>query len=104
MRLGDLIDWGEDNGVDSSFMDGSYVRQVLDATAAVNAKYPEGRNAFGGTPSVYINGELLGNETYSATDFPEAVRAASPGTVDTRPAAGDGSAEPSASPSASPPV
>lgn len=59
-------------------MDGSHVRSVLDATAAVNAKYSEGANAFGGTPSIYINGTLLGNETYSATDFREAVLAAPP--------------------------
>lgn len=105
MRLNDLIEWGEDNGVDSSFMDGSHVRSVLDATAAVNAKYSEGANAFGGTPSIYINGTLLGNETYSATDFREAVLAAPPGQVDTRPAAEeDTDATPSEPSSPSPPA
>ncbi|GAA3976406.1 thioredoxin domain-containing protein [Thermobifida alba] len=102
MRLSELIEWGEDNGVDSSFLDGSYVRTVLDATAAVNAKYSEGANAFGGTPSIYVNGELLGNETYSATDFREVVRSAPAGEVDTRPAVQDDSVTPSASPSSPP--
>ncbi|MEY9212921.1 thioredoxin domain-containing protein [Thermobifida halotolerans] len=104
MRLSDLVEWGEDNGVDSSFMAGSYVETVLDATAAVNTKYSEGDNAFGGTPSIYVNGELLGNETYSATDFREAVEAAPPGEVDTLPAVRDDATAPSASPSSSPPA
>jgi protein-disulfide isomerase len=92
MSLRDLIDWGSDNGVDASFLDGTYVGGLIDATAAVGEKYAEGDNAFGSTPSIYVNGTLLGNEAYSGNGIEEAVESAEPGEVDTRPLATDDSA------------
>ncbi|GAB3205932.1 DsbA family protein [Marinactinospora thermotolerans] len=87
MRLHELMEWGRGNGVDDSFLDGTYVGEVLDATAAVNDRYSSGENAFQGTPSVYINGQLQGNDIYTVDGLTDAVEAASPGQVDTEPLA-----------------
>lgn len=103
MRLNELIAWGEENGVDASFLDGTYVKQIIDATGAVHEKYPpDTPNAFEGTPSVYVNGTKLGNEAYSANGIADAVSAAEPGEVGTEPLASDGGAATSGSPSEEP--
>ncbi|TDQ48522.1 DsbA family protein [Actinorugispora endophytica] len=102
MRLAELMEWGSDNGVDATFLDDTYVGELLDATAAVNAKYSEGDNAFAGTPSVYVNGVLMGNEAYTVNGLVQAVEDAEAGEPDTLPVAGDDSMAPAESPSSSP--
>lgn len=106
----DLVEWGTEVGIDdSAFADrveaeselvdrfyddsadvdlnGSYVQEILEATAAVNERYPSGgADEFVGTPSVYVNGELLGDEIYSSGGLNSAVEDAEPGSVDTQPA------------------
>ncbi|RCV49330.1 DsbA family protein [Marinitenerispora sediminis] len=97
MTLPDLMAWGDEHGVDSSFLDGTYVGELLDATAAVNARYPSGDNRFSGTPSIYIDGTLQGNDVYRVNGLTRAVEEAAPGEVDTRPLSADDSATPSPS-------
>src|SRR5690606_37194928 len=89
MPVTDLIAWGDENGHDSSFLDDTYVQQVLQATADVNGRY-SGAQAFGGTPSVYLNGQKMGDEMYSASGLRDAVAAAGPGEVQSEPLEGDG--------------
>ncbi|MDS1269344.1 thioredoxin domain-containing protein [Lipingzhangella sp. LS1_29] len=105
----DLIAWGEDVGIDAPEfaervhseselieryyddsvdvdLGGSYVEEVLEATASVNERYPAGSaDAFTGTPTVYVNGERLGNEMYSSRGLRGAVEDADPGSTDTQP-------------------
>ncbi|GAA3727242.1 protein-disulfide isomerase [Spinactinospora alkalitolerans] len=100
MTLSDLREWGRDQGVDDSFLDGTYVGELLDTTAAAYGRY-EGDNRFGGTPSVYINGELQGNNVYDASGLTEAVESAQAGEVDTEPLSTDDAATPGPSPSES---
>ncbi|MBV2362553.1 DsbA family protein [Streptomonospora nanhaiensis] len=103
MGLSGLIDWGQENGVDGSFLEGTYVREAIDSTSAVEDRYASGANAFGGTPAVYVNGTLLGNEAYSGNGIQEAVEQAEPGEVDTEPlTAGGSAADASPQPDASP--
>lgn len=102
MQLEELMAWGDDNGVDSSFLDGTYVGDLLDATAAVNARYAGTGQDFRGTPSVYVNGVLMGDDAYTSRGLVRAVEAASPGQPNTAPLAGDDSVTPEASPSATP--
>lgn len=92
MSLDELVAWGSEHGAEPPDLEGSYVQEVLDATAAVNAKYPEGSNAFQGTPSVYVNGERLGDDMYTVRGLRSAVEDAASATVDTRPLAASGSA------------
>lgn len=111
MPVTDLIAWGDENGVDSSFLDDTYVREILESTGAVNERY-DGENAFEGTPSVYLNGAKMGNEMYSASSLRSAVAEAEPGEPQSTPAdgaesgadgegsGGDAGATPSTSPSA----
>ncbi|GLU45921.1 DsbA family protein [Nocardiopsis ansamitocini] len=83
---------------DDSFLAGSYVEQILAATNAVKDRY-EGPNAFGGTPSVYINGELYTGGIDNPIDLADTIEAASPGEPDTRPQSTDDNS-PSPSPTA----
>lgn len=93
MALDELVQWGDENGLDSSFMDGTYVEEVVQATGEVKRKYPED---FQGTPAVFVNGSALGNEVYSADGMKQAVQDAKAGTVGTEPAASGDNASPSA--------
>lgn len=93
MVLSDLLDWGADNGHDPSFLDGTYTGQIIEATENAYTRY-SGDNAFQGTPSVYINGELLDNDTaMTARGLNEAIDSAQPGEVDTQPTGDGGGAE-----------
>lgn len=88
LSVGELMDWGEESGaVDAPDLDGTYVRQILDATTAVDERYSDGENEFTGTPSIYVNGELLDLRQQAMTrdDLRDAVVGASPGDVDTSP-------------------
>ncbi|GAA3743595.1 DsbA family protein [Salinactinospora qingdaonensis] len=102
MTIPELMEWGADRGIDFSFLEGTYVNEVLDATWAVNERYSSGENAFSGTPAVYINGQLQTGNFYDPQVLTSAVQSAEPGSVDTQPAAGDDSLQPSgdASPAA----
>ncbi len=85
MVLTDLIAWGADNGHDPSFLEGTYTGEIIDATGTAYTRY-SGENEFRGTPSVYINGELLDNNTaMTARGLTEAIDSAGDGEVDTRP-------------------
>jgi protein-disulfide isomerase len=88
MTGGEVLDWGEDQGVDPPDLDGTYVRQVVDATSAAHERYPQGADAFTGTPAVYVDGTQLDLSTQAMTTdgLREAVAAAEPGEVDTAPA------------------
>ncbi|NYH50928.1 protein-disulfide isomerase [Nocardiopsis arvandica] len=93
MVLSDLLAWGEENGHDSSFLDGTYTGQIIEATGNAYTRY-SGDNAFRATPSVYVNGELLDNNTaMTARGLDEAIDSAEPGEVDTRPMGDGGGAE-----------
>nr|WP_246422014.1 DsbA family protein [Nocardiopsis mwathae] len=85
MTAGELIAWGDGNGVDGSFMDGTYVKETLEATNAASARY-SGSDKFEGTPSIYINGSKLGNEAFDPRQLKKAILDASPGEADTDPA------------------
>lgn len=87
MVLTDLISWGADNGHDPSFLEGTYTGEIIDATGTAYTRY-SGENEFRGTPSVYINGELLANIT--ARGLSEAIASAGDGEVDTQPMGDDG--------------
>ncbi|ASU83489.1 thioredoxin [Nocardiopsis gilva YIM 90087] len=93
MTTGDLLEWGDDNGVDSSFLDGTYVKETLDATNAVNTRYT-GDNKFEGTPSIYLNGSKMGNEAYNPQQLKQAILDADPGEVQSKPLASDEGAQP----------
>ncbi|WP_184080232.1 DsbA family protein [Nocardiopsis mwathae] len=95
MTVGELIAWGDDNGVDGSFMDGTYVKETLEATNAAYARY-SGGDKFEGTPSIYINGSKLGNEAFNPQQLKKAILDASPGEVDTKPLASDDGDAPAA--------
>ncbi|WP_232524179.1 DsbA family protein [Nocardiopsis gilva] len=83
MTVGELIEWGDDNGVDSSFLDGTYVGEVITATSSVSDRY-SGDDAFVGTPSVYINGKMVDHDdAFKPKALKKAVKDASPGEVDT---------------------
>lgn len=93
MALPDLIAWGEENGHDSSFLDGTYTGEIIDATGAAYTRY-SGENAFSGTPSVYINGEILDNDaTMTVRGLSDAIDSAGPGQVESEPADDGGGAE-----------
>lgn len=105
MGVAELIAWGDENGLDSSFLQDTYVKEVIDATSAVKERYSSGANAFGGTPAVYVNGELMGDAAFSGDGVRNAVKEAGAGEVDTEPldgaasgAAADASPDPQASP------
>ncbi|KIH97329.1 thioredoxin [Streptomonospora alba] len=98
MGLAGLIEWGGDNGVDGSFLQDTYVKEVIDATAAVKDRYSSGANAFGGTPSVYVNGEKMGDAAFSGDGVRDAVQQAEPGEVSTEPLAAGAGADAGASP------
>ncbi len=100
----ELMEWGEEQGIDSSFLDGSYVQEVLNATGAANDRY-EGDNAFSSTPSVYINGEIVDQDTaFAADDLRAAIEEAGPGEVAGEPlAAGDETESDNADESGRPP-
>jgi protein-disulfide isomerase len=90
MVLSDLISWGADNGHDPSFLEGTYTGEIIDATGTAYTRY-SGANEFRGTPSVYINGELLDNNTaMTARGLTEAIASAGDGEVDTEPMVDDG--------------
>ena len=85
MVLPDLIAWGEEEGHDPSFLDGTYTGEIIDATGTAYTRY-SGDNEFRGTPSVYVNGELLDNNTaMTARGLSEAIASAGDGEVDTEP-------------------
>lgn len=89
----ELMEWGDEQGIDSSFLEGSYVEEVIDATNEANARY-EGENAFSSTPSVYVNGQSVDNQTvFSASGLRSAVEDAEPGEVTTEPLASDNDAD-----------
>ncbi|CAL9399366.1 hypothetical protein SUDANB121_01439 [Nocardiopsis dassonvillei] len=89
MVLTDLLAWGADNGHDPSFLDGTYTGELIDATGDAYTRY-SGDNAFRGTPSVYLNGVLLDNNTaMTVRGLSEAIASADPGKVETQPL-GDG--------------
>lgn len=93
MVLADLMTWGADNGHDPSFLEGTYTGQIIEATGNAYTRY-SGENAFRGTPSVYINGELLDNDTaMTARGLNEAIASAEPGEVDGAPLGDGGGAE-----------
>ena len=93
MVLADLMTWGADNGHDPSFLEGTYTGQIIEATGNAYTRY-SGENAFRGTPSVYINGELLDNDTaMTARGLNEAIASAEPGEVDGVPLGDGGGAE-----------
>ncbi|GAA4905633.1 DsbA family protein [Streptomonospora salina] len=103
MGVAGLIEWGGDNGVDGSFLEDTYVREVIDATGAVKDRYSAGANAFAGTPSVYVNGEKMGDAAFSGDGVRDAVEQAGPGEVSTEAlAAGTGDAGASPEPEVSP--
>ncbi|MBE2997300.1 thioredoxin domain-containing protein [Nocardiopsis sp. HNM0947] len=86
MVLPDLLAWGEDNGHDTSFLDGTYTGEIIDATGTAYTRY-SGENAFRGTPSVYVNGELLDNDdAMTVRGLTDTVEAAGPGQVESEPA------------------
>ncbi len=93
MVLTDLLAWGADHGHDPSFLEGTYTGQIIEATGNAYTRY-SGDNAFRGTPSVYINGELLDNNSaMTARGLNEAIASAEPGEVDTEPVSDGGGAE-----------
>ncbi|MEU1899937.1 thioredoxin domain-containing protein [Nocardiopsis dassonvillei] len=93
MVLSDLLAWGAEHGHDPSFLEGTYTGQIIEATGNAYTRY-SGDNAFRGTPSVYINGELLDNDTaMTARGLNEAIASAEPGEVDTQPTGDGGGAE-----------
>ncbi|MUL40785.1 thioredoxin domain-containing protein [Streptomonospora sp. PA3] len=98
MGLSGLMEWGDDNGVDSSFLQDTYVQEVIDATGAVKDRYSSGANAFNGTPSVYVNGGKMGDAAFSGDGVRDAVERAEPGKVSTEPLAAGAGATADASP------
>ncbi|WP_067602966.1 DsbA family protein [Nocardiopsis listeri] len=93
MVLTDLLAWGADNGHDPAFLDGTYTGEIIDATGTAYTRY-SGDNMFRGTPAVYINGELLDNNSaMTARGLSEAIASAGAGEVETEPAADGGDAE-----------
>ncbi|MBB4931026.1 protein-disulfide isomerase [Lipingzhangella halophila] len=90
MTMSELMEWGNEQGIDSSFLDGSFVKEVLDATDAADARY-EGENQFSSTPSVYINGQLVDQDTaFSPERLRAAIEDAGPGEVSSEPLASGG--------------
>jgi len=93
MVLSDLIAWGADNGHDPSFLDGTYTGEIITATGTAYTRY-SGDNTFRGTPSVYLNGELLDNNTaMTVRGLNEAIASAGAGEIDTQPMGDGGGAE-----------
>ncbi|SHJ25564.1 Thioredoxin [Nocardiopsis flavescens] len=93
MVLSDLLAWGADNGHDPGFLEGTYTGELIDATGAAYTRY-SGDSAFRGTPSVYINGVLLDNNTaMTVRGLSEAIASADPGKVETQPLADGGEAQ-----------
>ena len=93
MVLSDLLTWGAQNGHDPAFLEGTYTGEIIDATGTAYTRY-SGNNMFRGTPSVYINGELLDNDTaMTARGLSEAIASAGEGEVDTEPMDDGGEAE-----------
>ncbi|MDT0330483.1 DsbA family protein [Nocardiopsis lambiniae] len=92
MVLTDLLAWGADNGHDPAFLEGTYTGEIIEATGNAYTRY-SGDDAFGGTPSIYINGTLLDNNTaMTVRGLSEAIASADPGKVETQPL-GDGGDE-----------
>ncbi|MEU0493824.1 DsbA family protein [Nocardiopsis changdeensis] len=93
MVLSDLLAWGADNGHDPAFLDGTYTGELIDATGSAYTRY-SGDNAFRGTPSVYLNGVLLDNNTaMTVRGLSEAIASADPGKVETQPLDNGGDAQ-----------
>ena len=93
MVLSDLLNWGSQNGHDPSFLEGTYTGELIDATGTAYTRY-SGDNMFRGTPSVYINGELLdGNTAGTARGLSEAIASAGEGEVETEPMGDGGDAD-----------
>ncbi|GAA3763875.1 hypothetical protein GCM10022402_46500 [Salinactinospora qingdaonensis] len=86
ITLQQLMSWGGENGVDASFLDGTYTGQLLAATTGAYERY-SGQHALQGTPSVYINGALQANsiDIYAPEQLRAAIEAAEPGEVTTQP-------------------
>ncbi|WP_304454290.1 thioredoxin domain-containing protein [Nocardiopsis sp. YSL2] len=93
MVLTDLISWGADHGHDPSFLEGTYTGEIIDATGTIYTRY-SGDNTFRGTPAVYINGELLSNDTaMTVRGLSQAIAEADAGEVQTEPMGDGGEAE-----------
>ena len=93
MVLADLMAWGADNGHDPAFLDGTRTGGLIDATSSAYTRY-SGDNAFRGTPSVYINGVLLDNNTaMTVRGLSAAIASADPGKVETQPLDNGGGAQ-----------
>lgn len=93
MVLTDLMAWGEENGHDPSFLEGTYTGQIVDATGAAYTRY-SGENAFSGTPSVYVNGQILDNDaTMTVRGLSNAIDSAGPGQLESEPADDGGGVE-----------
>ncbi|KOX07226.1 thioredoxin domain-containing protein [Nocardiopsis sp. NRRL B-16309] len=93
MVLSDLISWGADHGHDPSFLEGTYTGEIIDATGTIYTRY-SGDNMFRGTPAVYINGELLSNDTaMTVRGLTQAIAEADAGEVQTEPLGDGGEAD-----------
>ncbi|RKS09782.1 thioredoxin-like protein [Nocardiopsis sp. Huas11] len=93
MVLADLISWGADHGHDPSFLEGTYTGGIIDATGTIYTRY-SGDNMFRGTPAVYINGELLSNDTaMTVRGLDQAIADADAGEVQTEPMGDGGEAD-----------
>ena len=93
MVLTDLISWGADHGHDPSFLEGTYTGEIIDATGTIYTRY-SGDNTFRGTPAVYINGELLSNDTaMTVRGLTQAIADADAGEVETEPMGDGGEAD-----------
>ena len=85
MALPDLLVWGEQNGHDSSFLDGTYTGEIINATETAYTRY-SGENMFRGTPAVYINGTQIDNDSaMSPRDLRDAIESAGAGEVESEP-------------------
>ncbi|GAA1118582.1 DsbA family protein [Nocardiopsis composta] len=67
-------------GVERSAPDGSLAAGLLGATDAVTARY-SGADAFSGTPSIYLNGKLVGGADFQK-ELEDALEDAGPGKID----------------------
>lgn len=91
--LADLMAWGEENGMDASFLEDTHTGEILEATSTAYTRY-SGADTFRGTPAVYINGQLLSNDrAMTVRGLTSAITSAGAGQVDTRPLAVAGGAE-----------
>src|SRR5699024_4914446 len=99
MALPDLLVWGEQNGHDSSFLDGTYTGEIINATETAYTRY-SGENMFRGTPAVYINGTQIDNDSaMSPRDLRDAIESAGAGEVESEPMEdGDANKDPGSHP------